>query len=215
MANRSGADPGVAAIDLLIVDVHDVIYRYDPSRRIELLADLTHTTPGAVRIAVFESGLEDRSDAGELAADEYLDAVGERLGRSVDVDSWVRSFTGALVPMTDTIRLMRDVRPLIDVVALSNNGLIVKEQARQLFPILDQLDVELFVSAEFGVSKPHDGVYLAVCDRVGVDPHRTAFVDDKRAHADGAVAAGLHGHQFTTVDEMGSFLAGLGVRPRR
>ena len=205
------ATPDVIAIDLLILDVNDVLYRYDPSRRIEVLADLTGTSPGAVRLAVFESGIEERSDAGELSSEEYLAAISARLGRPVDRNVWTRSFVDATTPMSDAIDLVGQVRSRVDTVGLSNNGLIVKEQAEQLYPALAGLDIELYVSAEFGAQKPDADVYRGLCSRLDVEPARSAFVDDQPANAEGAMTAGLQGHRFTTVDALGDFLRTVGL----
>ncbi len=198
-------------IDLLILDVNDVLYRYDTSRRIAVLAELTHTTAGAVELAVFESGVESRSDSGELGPDEYLDAISARLGRPVDRSMWTRSMADATTPMTEAIELVRRVRPGVDTVGLSNNGLLVKQQAHIIYPVLDDLDIDLYVSAEFGGRKPDAAVYHGLCDQLDVDPARAAFVDDKIANADGATTAGLHGHHFTTVDSLAAFLRTLGL----
>lgn len=199
------------AIDLLILDVNDVIYRYDTSRRIDVFAELTQTTPGAVRLAVFESGVEHRSDTGELAPDEYLDAIGRRLGRQVDRDTWTRAMVAATSPMRESIALVSRARSHVATVGLSNNGLLVKEQAPTIYPVLAELEIDLYVSAEFGGEKPDAGVYQGLCERLGVAAHRAAFVDDRSANADGATAAGLIGHHFTTVGALADFLRDLGV----
>lgn len=201
-----------APIDVLILDVNDVLYRYDVLRRTELLADLTATTPDAVHLAMFESGVEDRSDAGDLAPAEYLAAIGDRLARPVDRRAWVRSLAGAVTPMRESIDVVRRLRRQIDMVGLTNNGLIVKEEAHHVYPILAELEIDLYVSAEFGSRKPAAQVYLGLCGHLGVEPGRAAFVDDKAANADGATAAGLRGHHFTTVDGLRAFLADLGLR---
>lgn len=199
------------AIDLLILDVNDVIYRYDTSRRVDLLAELTNTSPDAVRLALFESGVEHRADSGELGPEEYLDAVSDRLGRRVDRSTWTRTLAGATTPMSEAIELVRRVRRRVTTVGLSNNGLLVKEQAPEIYPVLGQLDIELYVSAEFGGQKPDADVYLGVCEALAAAPDRTAFVDDDRSNADGATAAGLHGHHFTTVGSLADFLRTLGL----
>ena len=201
------------AIDLLILDVNDVLYRYDTGRRIALLAESTGTTPDDVRAAVFDSGVEARSDIGELGPDGYLAAIGDHLGVPVDRAAWTASLTGAVSPMPHSIDLIRRVAPAVRTVGLSNNGRLVKEQAPIVYPALRELGIELYVSAEFGGSKPDARVYLGLCDRLGATPGRAAFVDDKPANADGATAAGLHGHRFTGVEALATFLRDLGVEP--
>jgi len=201
-----------AAIDVLILDINDVLYRYDVRRRVELLADLTATTPDAVRLAVFDSGVEGRSDSGDLTPDEYLAAISERLARPVDRSAWARSLAGAVTPMRESIDLVRRLRRQLAIVGLTNNGLIVKEQAHRIYPVLRDLDIDLYVSAEFGSQKPAAQVYLGLCRQLDIAPGRAAFVDDRAANADGANEAGLRSHHFTTVDALRAFLADLGLR---
>jgi putative hydrolase of the HAD superfamily len=205
------ATTGGQSIDLLILDVDDVLYRYDRTQRVEQLAAATGTTPDAVWLAVFESGLEDRADAGELDADEYLRAVSQRLGRELDRRTWTRARARSVTPMAPTFELVRTLDGTVDVVGLSNNGHLVKEESATIFPELAPAGIELHVSAEFGARKPAEVVYRRACELLRVDPDRAAFVDDDPANADGATAAGLHGHHFTTVESLAAFLRPLGL----
>ncbi len=205
------AAPESAAVDLLILDINDVVYRYDTDRRVALLAATTATTPAEVYSAVFDSGVEASSDAGRLDPDEYLAAIGEHLGVAVDHATWTASLAGAVTPIDESLAVVRHVRPHVDTVGLSNNGLLVKEQAPLIYPALGELDVELFVSAEFGGSKPEAKVYLGLCDELGVMPARAAFVDDRPANAHGAADAGLIGHHFTGTERFVEFLRSIGL----
>lgn len=202
---------GAVAVDLLILDINDVVYRYDTDRRVELLAAATGTTPSEVRSAVFDSGIEARSDSGRIGPEEYLAAIGSQLGAPVDRGTWTASLAGAVTPIDDALALVRAVRSAVHTVGLSNNGLLVKEEAASIYPALRELGIELYVSAEFGGSKPDARVYLGLCSHLDTDPGRAAFVDDKEANARGATEAGLHGHHFIDVSGLAEFLRGLGL----
>jgi phage shock protein C len=84
-----------------------------------------------------------------------------------------------------------------------------------IWPVLAELDIELFVSAEFGASKPDARVYPGLCERLDVDSARAAFVDDRAANARGATDAGLHGHHFTDAMALASCLRSLGLPSTR
>jgi len=57
-------------------------------------------------------------------------------------------------------------------------------------------------SSEEGLRKPEPEIYTLTCARLGVEPHRAAFVDDIPTNVEGAAAVGLHAIQFTTTEEV-------------
>ena len=67
-------------IRLVIFDVDGVLVHYDRRRRMEVMAHCLGRSVDEVTAAVFDSGAEDRADAGQTNADEYLRELGEHLG---------------------------------------------------------------------------------------------------------------------------------------
>jgi putative hydrolase of the HAD superfamily len=56
----------------------------------------------------------------------------------------------------------------------------------------------LIYSHEEGIAKPDSRFYQLVCDRLGVAPHETIFLDDKLPCVHGARAIGMHAVQFVS-----------------
>ena len=75
-------------IRLVIFDVDGVLVHYDRRRRMEVMAHCLGRSVDEVTAAVFDSGAEDRADAGQTNADEYLRELGEHLGAAVTRDVW-------------------------------------------------------------------------------------------------------------------------------
>ncbi|WCO67166.1 HAD-IA family hydrolase [Iamia majanohamensis] len=198
-------------VDLLLLDVNGVLYDYDPEVRVAALGRALGVGPDAVRDALFTSGLEDASDAGEVGPDEYLAEAGRRLGTPLDRETWAAALAGAVTPVPDVLAVVEAVIGRVRCATLSNNGLLVREMVDRVYPDLARLGVEVHVAAEFGEAKPDRDVYLDACERCGADPTRTAFVDDKEANARGAAAAGLHAHHHRDVDGLATFLSDLGL----
>ena len=73
-------------IRLVIFDVDGVLVHYDRRRRMEVMAHCLGRSVDEVTAAVFDSGAEDRADAGQTNADEYLRELGEHLGAPVTRD---------------------------------------------------------------------------------------------------------------------------------
>lgn len=198
-------------VDLLLLDVNGVLYDYDPEVRVSALGRALGVEPDAVRDALFSSGLEDASDAGEVGPDAYLAEAGHRLGTVPDRETWAAALAGAVTPVDDVLAVVEAVVGRVRCATLSNNGLLVREMVDRVYPDLARLGVEVHVAAEFGEAKPDRDVYLDACERCGADPTRTAFVDDKEANARGAAAAGLHAHHHRDADRLVTFLSDLGL----
>lgn len=202
---------GADRLELLILDVNGVLYSYDKERRVAALARLLDRSRQEVTTAIFDSGLEDAADAGELGSDDYLAAIGDELGLEFDRAVWRAALTAAVAPNEPVLALLAGIVDDVDMVTLSNNGLLVKEEVDLVFPRIIELGIDFHVAAELGASKPDRNVYLDLCELRGVDPARAAFVDDKRKNVEGARRAGIDAHRFVDLEELHSFLVGHGL----
>ena len=164
-----------------------------------------------MRDALFTSGLEDASDAGEISPDTYLGRAGAQLGAELDRERWASALAGAVVPVPEVLALVEAVTGQVRCATLSNNGLLVRDLVARIYPEISRLGIEVHVAAEYGESKPDRDVYLDACAALGVDPARTAFVDDKEANATGAAAAGLRAHHHRDAEGLRAFLQDLGL----
>jgi putative hydrolase of the HAD superfamily len=197
-------------VELLVVDVDGVLYRYDRGRRVAELARALDRPDGAVHDALFASGLEDRADAGELGPDEYLEALGQQLGTTVTRRVWAAARAAAMAPDDEVLRLVQRVSMDTPVASLSNDGALLAEEAPRIVPELAALGgARMFFGGTLGVAKPDPAAYLKVVEAYGVAPGAAAFVDDAAANVAGAEAAGLRGHLFTGRDDLAVFLSAL------
>lgn len=78
---------------------------------------------------------------------------------------------------------------------------------RQFYP-QEIFDV-VIDSSDVGLRKPDPAIYHLTCDKLGVEPGRTAFVDDIKANVEGAARIGIHGIHFTDNDAVLAELARL------
>lgn len=79
---------------------------------------------------------------------------------------------------------------------LTNFTVKYVEAARAMFPALQLLN-DVVVSSAEEIHKPDLEIFQRAIARFGVNPARTAFVDDKPWNAEAGTAAGLHGIRFT------------------
>ena len=203
-------------VGLVIFDVDNVLVRYDRSRRVAVLAERLGRTADEVTAAVFGSGIEDAADAGELGPDEYLQAIGERLGTPVPRDVWVEARVAATVADPAMVALVADVAARTTVALLTNNGRLHREEFARIAPEVAAIPgVRLFASGDLRRAKPDPEVYRTVAAHHGVAPADALFVDDSPDYVEGACRAGLRAHHYTDRDGLVAFLAaeGLDVSP--
>ena len=214
MSSQAGVNGSniMSELKLAIFDMDDVLCVYDRAARIDALAALSGRSPDYILSAIWQSGFEARSDAGDLDSARYLAGFGERLGYPLTRAEWVEARRLAMRPCPEVLALVAAVRSRVPVALLTNNGFLVAEEIATLFPALPALFGErLFVSAMFGRKKPDPAIYRALAARVGVAPHEAFFTDDKPRNVSGAEMAGLTGHVFASPRELATALARHGL----
>ncbi len=199
-------------VSLILFDLNGVLYRYDRDARIAHLASIAKQSPAAVKAAIWDSGFEDSGDAGALDAEAYLSGFGACIGTALTEAEWVAAQFAALTPIAPTLALLPRLRPAIRCAVLTNNNLLVMRHFSTLYPEVAALVGErAFVSAAFGVRKPHPDVYRRCLTRLGVAPEESLFVDDSSANVAGAREAGLLGHDYTDSDGLAAALRAGGL----
>ena len=61
---------------------------------------------------------------------------------------------------------------------------------------------EHYHSFEFGMKKPDPRSFTKLMERMGTDPARCWFIDDKKSNVEGAHLAGLAGHHFVSREQL-------------
>jgi putative hydrolase of the HAD superfamily len=197
-------------ISLVLFDMHDVLCRYDRTRRLLDLQALSGKPAAEIDAAIWGSGFETQADSGQLDTDAYLSGFGARLGYAITLDEWLANRKASITPMPEVLALLDQVT--VKTAVLTNNHFLVREHLEFLFPELYALCGEnSFVSAQFGAAKPDPAAYLACAAAMGVAPADTLFIDDSAKNVDGAVQAGMAGHVFTGADNLAAALRQYGV----
>ena len=129
----------------------------------------------------------------ERALGELYDLDGPLLEEFV-ADQW-GWYVGELD--TEVASYFESLRPRYRTAMLSNSmvGARGVEEARYGFGAMTDLIV---YSHEEGIAKPDPEIYLRTCDRLGVRPDETVFVDDTEAWVAAARELGIRGVCFET-----------------
>jgi glucose-1-phosphatase len=186
--------------DVVIFDMDDVLCRYDLGRRLRALARFSGKTPRDIRAAIWDSGFEDAADSGQYPdANHYLSEFGLRMGHELSRTEWVAARREAMQPWPDMLALVRKIGTQARTALYTNNGPMTRASIGELFPEAVSVVPEQYFSYEFGTKKPDPASFRKLIERMGVEPSRCWFVDDKRSNVTGAKMAGLDGHHFRSL----------------
>lgn len=197
--------------EAVIFDMDDVLCRYDLGRRLRALSRLTGKTPRDIRAAIWDSGFEDAADSGGYPdPDHYLIEFGRRIGHDLSRADWVAARRESMQPWPDMLALAARVGEQARIAIFTNNGPLTKAALSDLFPEVTAVFSENYHSFEFGTKKPDPASYTRLMERMGLDPQRCWFIDDKRSNVTGARIAGIAGHHFRSREQLLPELQGLG-----
>ncbi|WP_130799117.1 HAD family hydrolase [Streptomyces otsuchiensis] len=139
-----------------------------------------------------------RGSVGALTEDAVHRALGERLGidqvivASLMNDVWTE-YLGTL--NTELCSYAQALRPRYRTGILTNSFVGCREREQSCYGF-EQLVDDLVYSHEVGITKPDPRIYRLSCDRLGVSPEETVFVDDTPACVEAASALGFHAVHF-------------------
>ena len=137
-------------------------------------------------------------ETGQLTLAEYLERLVERApsylgGVPFDIEAYYRFSMeapfGVHWMMVHRVRGLRETGYRTAI--LTNNVAEWRPVWRSTFPV-DDLFHAVVDSSEVGMRKPDPAIYLLTCERLGVDPNRSVFLDDNLANVQAARSLGMH-----------------------
>ena len=195
---------------LVLFDLDGVLVSYSHKVRVETLGAAIGRDPDVVFSALFDSGLESRYDAGLLDNAQYLQALSDVLGCTVDTPHWLAARSASMQCAQDTCDRINALAGRTDVAVLTNNGpLVLDSLPAHLAAAIPR--ERIFCSHVLGVSKPAPVAYLRVVETLGHAPRRTLFLDDNYANVEGARSAGLQAEQVHAPGDFAAILRDYGL----
>lgn len=204
-------------IDAVVFDVGQVLIEWDPRHLYRKVFTRDDATPDEARVDWFLAEVchpdwNVEQDRGRSIAE----AEAEALSRHPDMGPAIRSYYGrfqAMIPraIDGTVAVLETLKAAgFPVHGLTNFGAETFPRTRARFGFLNAFDT-VVVSGEEGVIKPDPRIYEILIERAGLDPARTAFVDDSPRNIEAARALGFHAHEFRGADGFRSWLQALGA----
>ncbi len=203
-------------IRFVYFDLGNVLASFDVQRACQNVAKRWAIDPRDVRRVVWDSGLQDRFEHGEVSVDQFASTV--RQGLMLDVaDAPTTELVDQLCDMFEPIVEMVD---LVDAVRRGGTRLGILSNTCQAhwqwllraeYAALRGPFDHVILSYEHGVMKPHLSLYRIAAEKTGEDAASILFLDDRPDNVAAAVSSGWRAHQFTDVGSAREVLRGAGV----
>lgn len=192
----------------VVFDIGQVLLKLRPAPLFALLAEHGHVPDDlertARRIGIVEH------ETGRLDGAGLIANIAALAPRPVDParvrDAWLDMFE----PDPRMFALAAGLRARHRVFLLSNIGELHWAHLRSGWRI-HEVGHDALPSFEAGVMKPDEAIYAAAERRFGLEPARTAFIDDRAENVEAAQARGWHAIHHRDTDETFGALRALGV----
>ena len=200
-------------IRFIYFDLGRVLLDFTHERGFAQIASLTGVSDDAVRHALFDTGLSDRYDTGELSTAEFHREFCELTKTSPTVEELSTAWSDIFELIPATITLATSLKSAGNRIGiLSNTCEAHWEYAANRFRILSQIFDPVITSYEVGAMKPSREIYDAAAAVVGhAKPDEIVFVDDRSENVDGAKEAGWRASLFQGALPLADELEGMGV----
>lgn len=189
-----------ASIGFVYFDLGKILLDFDFQIACRNIADLLGVSQRHVQATVYDSGLEDRFERGELSPDEFNVAVCQAVGVTGNpppVAALMDAISDMFTPIDAMIGVMERVRVGGRPIGILSNTCHGHWDwvMRQTYEVMDaKLDATI-LSYQVGVMKPSPKIYEVAEAAAGVPPNQILFIDDKHENVDAARARGWHSRQ--------------------
>ncbi|GAA3605282.1 HAD-IA family hydrolase [Microlunatus ginsengisoli] len=197
-------------LDAVIFDLGGVVLQWEPERAYERVLPAGDVAAFLERIDF--RAWNRRNDGGHRFADAEAELIERFPDDAAAIRAYREHFAHALTGMVPgTSAVIAELgRAGVGLTALTNWSGETFPVARERFGILRRF-TDILVSGDEAMLKPDPAIFALACERAGLDPARTVFIDDGAANVEAAERYGLTGLVFTDATTLRADLVRLGL----
>ena len=147
-------------------------------------------------------------------ADGVAELVSAYPERAELIEAWDRRFTEFWAgPINGSLKVLAELHEKkMPLYALTNSPAEKFPAARERFAFIDWFDGVL-VSGEVGLIKPEPAIFELLCQRFGLEPAGTVFIDDTKRYVESAHELGFKTVLFQCPDQLRAELVASAFSP--
>ena len=145
-----------------------------------------------------------------ITEEELWRKLAPKLRVEDEVARELRQWRKMLVPIPETIHLLKRVRRRYPLYCLSNVDKATTHYLQGRYHLYDLFDGTI-LSWEAGMRKPEMGIYELAIRRFNLTPERTLYIDDKEPYLVPASQAGFQTIPFRSPEELEAEMLAYGV----
>jgi epoxide hydrolase-like predicted phosphatase len=178
---------------------------FDIGGVLEITPDLGVTEKWEERLHLKPGELDERMGSlwrggslGKCTLEDVARGLRERLGMDqAQVDDFLHDLWTEYLgqPNTELMDYFRSLRPRYQTALLSNSFVGAREKEQERYQFEDLVDLIIY-SHEVGLAKPDRRIFELTCQRLGVQPAETIFLDDVELSVAAAREYGIHAILF-------------------
>ena len=207
------------ALDGVILDFGGVLYDIDYDAPPRAFAALGDPDFASLYHQASQSSWFDDLETGTLDRDTFYGHLRARCAPGTTVEevhaAWCCILTGMPAERAELV-VHLGARTRLFLLSNTNaiHARVFEEDLRATLPDADAFWASFeaaHYSQDLGLKKPHPETFLHVCQRHGLAPERTLFLDDSEQHVRGADRAGLHAHHLDlSKEDLSGWLTRMG-----
>lgn len=198
------------AVRALLVDLGNVLVRFDHFRTARRLADASGADPSRLLDALHgPEGTE--YDRGAISRAEFFRSVERRARiRRIPDTTWIPAWRDIFEAVPEAIAAVALARRAVRVALVSNTNELHWEGV-QLVADLEPCVDSLVLSFRVGSLKPEREIFEAALSAVGAAPGEALFADDRPDFVEAAAALGINGFVIDSSSALTEGLARAGL----
>lgn len=178
------------------------------------MAEVAGVPEDRVWQVVFEEGLQEQFERGELTTQQFYEAFCERTQSDPERDALLHASSAIFELHVPTIPIVAHLRAAgYRLGILSNTCEPHWEYVHNgRYVVIAKYFDPCILSYRVGAMKPERKIFEAAIQAAGAPPEQLFFVDDRPANVEGARAAGLDAVPYTSPQQLIADLVQRGVR---
>lgn len=193
----------------VVFDIGRVLVQVDVTRAVRRVAELAGVGEFEAEFALFGPHYR-RFARGAIDGPAFHAEVCRHLERTIPYDRFTLAWCDMFDDMPGMEPLVAALAQRAPIFLCSNTDPLHYGYLRAHSPLLSYARGAA-LSFEIGSEKPELEIYRALLARCGLDPARTAFVDDREENVAAAIELGMAGLVFESAEDLRADLIEMGV----